>query len=160
MSDSNNCYTKNYQELIQSQQSLLLATVTAQGKPESSYAPYVRDEKGAFYIFVSELATHTKNMLQSGCASILFIQPEEQTNNFFARKRVVFDCSISEVQQQDGLYHQQLATMQEKFGETIELLRSLPDFHLLALTPVNGKYVAGFGKAYSINVVDWTITNE
>ena len=50
--------------------------------------------------------------------------------------------------------------MQEKFGETIELLRSLPDFHLLALTPVNGKYVAGFGKAYSINVVDWTITNE
>ena len=95
MSDSNNCYTKNYLELIQSQQSLLLATVTAQGKPESSYAPYVRDEKGAFYIFVSELATHTKNMLQSGCASILFIQPEEQTNNFFARKRVVFDCSIS-----------------------------------------------------------------
>lgn len=160
MSDSNNCYTKNYQELIQSQQSLLLATVTAQGKPESSYAPYVRDEKGAFYIFVSELATHTKNMLQSGCASILFIQPEEQTNNFFARKRVVFDCSISEVQQQDELYHQQLATMQKKFGETIELLRSLPDFHLLALTPVNGKYVAGFGKAYSINVVDWTITNE
>ncbi len=152
--------TENYQVLIQQQQTLLLSTVTSQGIPEASYAPYVRDKKGVFYIYVSELAAHTKNMLLNKRVSILFIQAEKETKNFFARERVVFDCSINEVQLQDEIYQQQLAKMQEKFGETVALLTSLPDFHLLALTAINGKYVAGFGKAYSINTSDWTVNNE
>jgi len=143
---------QNYQQLIKSQKTLILSTITEQGKAESSYAPYVRDEKGRFYIFVSELATHTHNMLKTQSANILFIQPEEQTKNFFARERVVFDCSISEVQKQDECYYKQMLIMKNKFGETVDLLQSLPDFHLLALTPVNGKYIAGFGKAFSINL--------
>jgi len=150
-------YTDSYQQLIQSQQTLLLSTVTEQGQPESSYAPYVRDENGVFYIFVSELAAHTKNMLQNGYASILFIKPEKETKNLFARERAVFDCLINEVQQQDECYYKQMLIMQEKFGETVGLLRSLPDFHLIALKPVSGKYIAGFGKAFSINTADWTL---
>lgn len=98
-------HNKNYQQLIQSQQTLVLATVTEQGKAESSYAPYVKDDKGVFYIFVSELATHTKNMLTNHQVSILFIQPESESKNLFARERVVFDCSISEVQRQNECYY-------------------------------------------------------
>jgi len=143
---------QNYQQLIKSQKTLILSTITEQGKAESSYAPYVRDEKGRFYIFVSELATHTHNMLKTKSASILFIQPEKQTKNLFARERVVFDCSISEVHKQDECYYKQMLIMKAKFGETVDLLQSLPDFHLLVLTPVNGKYIAGFGKAFSINL--------
>jgi len=146
-----NEYKENYQQLIQSQQTLLLSTVTEQGKPESSYAPYVRDEAGVFYIYVSELASHTKNMLQNQQASILFIQPEKECKNLFARERVIFDCSINEVQREDECYYKQMLIMKEQLGETVELLQSLPDFHLLALTPVNGKYIAGFGKAFSID---------
>ncbi len=145
-------HIRNYQQLIQSQQTLILSTVTEQGKPESSYAPYVRDEQGIFYIYVSELASHTQNMLKTAAASILFIQPEKQCKNLFARERVVFDCSINEVQKQDECYYKQMLIMKEKLGETVELLQSLPDFHLLALTPINGKYIAGFGKAFSINM--------
>ncbi len=152
--------TENYQALIQQQQTLLLSTVTSQGMPEASYAPYVRDIKGVFYIYVSELAAHTKNMLLNKRVSVLFIQAEKEAKNLFARERVVFDCSIHEVQSQDEIYQQQLAKMQEKFGETVALLTSLPDFHLLALTAVSGKYVAGFGKAYSINTSDWAIDDE
>lgn len=151
---------QNYQQLIKSQKTLILSTITRQGKAESSYAPYVRDEKGRFYIFVSELATHTHNMLNTKSASILFIQPEEQTKNLFARERVVFDCSISEVQKQDKCYYKQMLIMKDKFGETVDLLQSLPDFHLLALTPVNGKYIAGFGKAFSINLDDDSLQFE
>jgi len=145
-------HIRNYQQLIQSQKTLILSTVTEQGIPESSYAPYVRDEQGVFYIYVSELASHTQNMLKTATASILFIQPEKECENLFARERVVFDCSISEVQKQDECYYKQMLIMKEKLGETVELLQSLPDFHLLALTPINGKYIAGFGKAFSIDV--------
>jgi len=147
-------YTKSYQQLILSQKSVVLSTATENGKAESSYAPYVRDEAGVFYIFVSELASHTKNMLQNQQASILFIQPETESKNLFARERVVFDCSINEVEKQDECYYKQMLIMQKQFGETVTLLQRLPDFHLLALTPVNGKYIAGFGQAFSINMDD------
>ncbi len=138
--------------LIQSQQTLLLSTVTEQGKPESSYAPFVRDQQGAFYIYVSELAAHTKNMLQNNVVSVLFIASEKETQNLFARERIVFDCTISEIQKDDEIHDAQLQAMQEKFGETVALLRNLTDFHLLALRPVTGKYIAGFGKAFEINI--------
>ncbi len=145
---------KNYQQLLQSQQTLLLSTVTEQGKPELSYAPYVRDQKGVFYIYVSELAAHTKNLQQSGIASLLLIQPEEQATNLFARERVMFECECHELEKQNECYDQQMLIMKEKFGDTVELLQSLPDFHLFALSPVNGKYIAGFGKAFSIDTTN------
>lgn len=144
-------YTKQFQQCIKSQQTLILSTITAAGKPECSYAPYIRDEQGVFYIFVSELASHTQNMLTSGDVSILFIQAEQQASNIFARERVVFDCSIKEISKQDECYHKQMLIMEQSLGKTVALLKSLPDFHLLALTPVSGKYIAGFGQAFSIN---------
>ena len=153
-------HNKNYQQLLQSQQTLVLATVTEQGKAESSYAPYVKDDNGVYYIFVSELATHTKNMLANQQVSVLFIQPETEAKNLFSRERVVFDCSISEVQRQNEWYHKIMLIFKESFGETVDLLQSLPDFHLLALNPVRGKYIAGFGKAFSINTDDDTLQIE
>lgn len=145
---------QQYQKLIQDQQTVLLSTVSIQGQPECSYAPYVRDAQGAFYIFVSELASHTKNMLQNERASVLFIQNEKEANNLFARERAVFDCTISEIQQQDESYNTQLNKMTDELGETIDLLRSLPDFHLLKLLPVKGRYIAGFGQAFMISTAD------
>lgn len=150
-------FVENYQQLIQNQQTLILATVSSQGEPESSYAPYVKGDDNVFYIFVSELATHTKHMMESARVSVLFIQPEQGTKNFFARERVVFNCAVTEVRQDDALYNQLLDEMNNQFGETVGLLRSLSDFHLLALTPSKGKYVAGFGKAFSINMADGSL---
>jgi len=151
--DAQEEHTSKYRELILSQQTLLLSTVTELGEPECSYAPYVRDQHGVFYIYVSELAAHTKNMLQKASASVFFIRPEKEVNNLFARERVVFKCEVYEVQSSDERYDKQLLKMKHKFGETVDLLRSLPDFHLLALTPLNGKYIAGFGQAFLIDVI-------
>lgn len=150
-------HTQNYQQLIKNQQTLLLATVSTHAEPECSYAPFVRDGHKVFYIFVSELATHTKNMMDTQKASILFIKPEQETKNFFVRERVIFDCTISEIQQDDELFNRQLSRMNDQFGETVELLRSLSDFHLLALTPVKGRYIAGFGKAFTIDMADGSL---
>ncbi len=142
----------NANQLIQKYQTLLISTVSAKGQPECSYAPYVRDQQGVFYIFVSELASHTQNMLDTLQASVMFIQPEQLAQNIFARERVVFECSVQEIQRNESNFDGSLQAMKENFGETIDLLRNLNDFHLLALTPLNGKYVIGFGQAFAINV--------
>ncbi len=143
---------KKYKKLVQDQQTLLLSTVSIQGDPECSYAPYVRDEQGLFYIFVSELASHAQNMLQTPRASIMFIQNEKNANNIFARERVIFNCSINEIQKQDEKYPIFLDKMSDELGETMSLLRSLPDFHLLQLTAERGRYIAGFGQAFTISI--------
>jgi putative heme iron utilization protein len=150
-------YTRQYHELIASQQTLTLSTASADGVPDISYAPFVRDHSGQFYIYVSEMAGHTANLLNNPLASILFIRPESESRNLFARERAVFSCSVKEIIRNTELYTYQLQALQDKFGEVVGLLRSLSDFHLFALRPESGRYVVGFGRAFTINVNDGTL---
>jgi len=149
--------TQRYQELMASQQTLLLSTASATGVPDISYAPFVRDDAGVFYIYVSEMACHTVNLLNNPQASILFIRPESESPNLFARERAVLSCSVSEIIRDDAIYADRVQALQDKFGEVVSVLRSLPDFHLFALRPENGRYVIGFGRAFSINVSDGSL---
>jgi heme iron utilization protein len=120
--------------------------------------PFVRDEAGCFYIFVSELAAHTANLLANPTASVMLIRPESESSNLFARERAVFICKPREIGRNEQLYATQLKAMQTQFGEVVSLLRSLPDFHLFALCPESARYVAGFGQAYTINVKDGSVS--
>ena len=128
--------------------SVLLATVSPAGEPEISYAPFILDEDEAICIYVSELAAHTRNLLADPGASVMFIQPEDEARNIFARERLVLRCEAGEVtgDEADGL----LARMESAFGETVALLRSLPDFHLFRLQVEEGSYVRGFGQAWQV----------
>lgn len=146
------------QALLASQQTLLLSTASATGFPDISYAPFVRDEAGPFTILISELATHTGNLLANPRASVMFIRPESESNNLFARKRAIFDCTAKPIGRSDTGYSTQLMALQKQFGNIVEVLQSLSDFHLFSLTPVSGRYVAGFGQAYTINVIDGSLT--
>ncbi len=142
---------QRYIELIDSQQSLHISSDSPERGAQISYAPFIREGLD-FYIFVSELAAHTVNMQQQKQASIMFIQPEAETENIFARERVIFNCRVQEIEREHKDFDKRLQGMQDKFGDMIALLKSLPDFHLLQLTAVSGHYVKGFGQAYSINV--------
>lgn len=139
-------------ELIRRHNSLLIASRSVDGAVAISYAPYLRDEAG-FYIFVSELAQHTQNLRAQPRASILFIEPEAKAGNPFARQRLTFDCRVAEISKTHADYAQKLDGMAAKFGEIIGVLRTLPDFHLLSLTPESGRFVAGFGKAFSVDAL-------
>lgn len=146
------------QALIAAQQTLLLSTASATGIPDISYAPFVRDEAGSFTILISELATHTGNLMANPRASAMFIRPESVSNNLFARERAIFDCTVKEIDLSNDCYSTQLMALQEQFGEIVEVLHSLSDFHLFALTPVSGRYVAGFGQAFTINIKDGSLS--
>ncbi|MBS4051370.1 MAG: pyridoxamine 5'-phosphate oxidase family protein [Methylomonas sp.] len=137
-------------ELIRRQDSLLIASRSAGGAVAISYAPYVRDDAG-FYIFVSELAQHTQNLLAQPRAAILFIEPEADAGNPFARRRLTFDCRVREIGKNHVDYAPKLDAMAAKFGDIVGVLRTLPDFHLLLLQPQTGQFVAGFGKAFNVD---------
>lgn len=136
--------------LLASRQSLLMATRSPQGEAEISYAPFVRHD-GRFYIFISQLARHTQNLQAHPQLSVMLIEPEQQAANPFARQRLTLRCLAEKIARDDGDFPARMAQLKAKFGETVSLLESLPDFHLLALTPLDGLFVAGFGKALPVD---------
>ena len=150
-------FTRRYHELISSQKTLLLSTASVTGVPDISYTPFVRGHAGLFYIFVSEMAGHTVNLLNNPQASILFIRPESECRNLFARERAVIGCSVKEILREDEIFIDRLQALQDNFGEVVNVLRSLSDFHLFALRPESGRFVIGFGRAVTINMNDGTL---
>lgn len=141
---------EGFQSLLQNFQSIHLATVDTKGKPEASYAPAIMDERNNLYIYVSELSAHTGNLLATGKASAMIIEDETTCATIFARRRVGFECTASEIERHGGEWKTRLDNFTEKFGETMQALRKLDDFHLFRLRPQNGRLVLGFGKAYDI----------
>lgn len=137
-------------DLLGQQQSLLIASLSASGTADISYAPYLYDS-GGFYILVSELAAHTQNLLARPQASILLIEPEASATNPFARKRLRLDCTVREILKNAADYQNALQGMADKFGDIIGVLSALTDFHMLCLQPVRGQFVAGFGKAFAVD---------
>lgn len=129
--------------------SVVLATVSSGGVPDASYTPYIQDDNGNILIFISELAQHTKNLINSPIASLLWIEDEKQSRNLFARQRLTLQCDVRELMNDTAQWEVALTQMQHIHGKTIEVLRSLPDFHLFTLEARHGNYVRGFAKAFS-----------
>ncbi len=129
--------------------SVILATHGEAG-PDASYAPCLLDNDEAVCVFVSELASHTRNLFGLPRASLLFIEPEGEARNPFARRRLVLQCEASEIPRDSDTGGQLLDAMRTRFGKTVELLRGLPDFHLLRFDVADGSYVRGFAQAYAL----------
>ena len=141
---------KRFVHFKQNVQTLQLSSLTSEGKPYASYSPFVIDEQGNFYIFISQLAGHTQNLIDNPQASILLIEDEADARQIFARQRISYQCTVEIVTSEEADYLIQLNAMQTRFGNVMELLQTLPDFILFRLTPYQGQYVLGFGKAYTL----------
>lgn len=148
---------KQAQAFLETRHSMVLSTFDANHVVETSVTPFVLVE-GHFYIFVSELAQHTKNLLAALNAnnaplviSGLLVADEAQTEQLFARERLSFQLQVAEVLAQTDLYQTVLQTFASEFGEVVGILQSLPDFHLFQLTSIKGGYVRGFGQAFAFD---------
>lgn len=142
----------------QKQKTLVLATQSLTDakkiEPLASYAPFVEDDEGNFYLFLSSLASHSANLNEHQEAhtriSILLIEDEQSTRNIFARKRLSYSCGVSIWSRTHPRWQEIINQLQIRFGKTIEVLAGLGDFNLYCLTPIDGNYVRGFGQAYEL----------
>jgi heme iron utilization protein len=139
-----------YQTFTEQIQTAIISTVSSEGMPNASYAPFVMDESKNIYIYVSGLSTHTQNLYAKSSASVLFIEDEAQTKQIFARRRLTFECTANLIERETDKWNQIIEKFQARFGEIIELFISLPDFRIFQLTPQEGRFVIGFGAAYAI----------
>ncbi|WP_026732852.1 HugZ family pyridoxamine 5'-phosphate oxidase [Fischerella sp. PCC 9605] len=140
-----------YEVFIQKFQSAIISTASNQGIPDASYAPFVMDESKNIYIYVSGLSTHTQNLSVNPHASVMLIEDEAKTEQIFARRRLTFDCTATLIERETDTWQEIVNQFHARFGEIIEVLSSLLDFRIFKLTPQQGRFVIGFGAAYSIS---------
>ncbi len=129
---------------------VLLATSSTNGFPDVSYSPCVLNDSGDIYIFVSELARHTHHLLTNPVASLMFIADESTSRNQFARKRLTLQAEVIELDRNTTEGAKMMKGFSVRFGKTIQVLKMLPDFHLLRLKILTGNYIRGFGQAYVV----------
>ena len=137
-------------DLLSGQQTVFLATTSSEGVPEASYAPYLF-RRGDFYLFVSLLARHTRNLTDTGRASLLFVEEASQAHQPFARRRLSFQCRAEPVAKDSEAYAVTLSRFHRRFGGIIKTLAGLDDFRLFRLHPHRCRYVQGFGRAYDFD---------
>ncbi|MBE4582892.1 heme utilization protein HutZ [Vibrio navarrensis] len=140
-------------EFRQERQTLQLATVDKDGRPNVSYAPFVQNQEG-YFVLISQIARHARNLLENPQVSLMMIEDEDSAKQLFARKRLTFDAIASVVERDSQLWQQVIGQMQERFGEIVAGLSQLEDFVLFNLKAERGLFVKGFGQAYQVSGED------
>ena len=140
---------QEYQSLRDSLKTVQLATVDAEGNPDSSYAAYVWIEQ-ACYLYLSELASHCTNLLANPAISLLFIESEENSRNLFARRRIVLRGEADKIARNSPQFDDVLTEFKSRFGAFIDVIGPLHDFHLFQVNPQSGRFIRGFAQAYEL----------
>lgn len=134
-------------EMIDTMQSMFISSLNPDGTPHSSYAPFVRREQH-FFIAISRIAKHARNLLTHPQVSILFIEDESKSANILARKRVSFDALAEAVARDTVAFETAMTHFETRFGEMAQIYRTMKDFQLFRIQPMRGRAVFGFGQAY------------
>jgi len=151
MTESNTGLKSDIDTLTSAFKTVLMATSTEDGVPEISYSPYVICD-GLLHVLLSDLSMHTGNLKANPQASLLFIENEQDAEKLHARKRVTFRASVEQVARDSDHWRRAVDAMQERFGEIIPLLESLPDFHLFAMDTDCAVLVKGFADAHTVEI--------
>lgn len=131
-------------------QTAIIGTLDAKGAPFSSYAPYMYDQN-RFYVYISDIATHAKNLQRNPKASLFFVEDESKTDNLFARKRVSLQCDSQKITRGSERFEEVLSLFAEKFdAKMVATLKKMTDFNLYEFKVTYGEATFGFGKAYFI----------
>ena len=137
-------------DFISGFQSAVIGTLDDDGAPFTSYAPFVYDNH-RYYVFISDIARHARNLKYAKKGSLFFIEDETVTANIFARKRVSLQCETAVVPRSGVQFDIVMTKFKNKFGEEIiEMLMPMLDFNLHEFRPVSGEATFGFGEAYTL----------
>jgi heme iron utilization protein len=143
--------TMEVESFLETFQTLVMASLTPEGEPHASTAPYVRMESD-FYILISTVAQHGRNLLSNSNVSLLFVEDESQCIQPFARKRVTIEAAASEIGREEDFFTRVIERFKAHFDpELVASLTQMGDFHLFKLSPKSGSVVMGFGKAYRLD---------
>ncbi|MEO4053814.1 pyridoxamine 5'-phosphate oxidase family protein [Solibacillus sp. CAU 1738] len=140
---------ENFIKFIENRKSCVLSMIDDEGQPFISNAAFVKYGE-AFYIYISSIADHFNFINNSEVINLMLVADENETHNHFATERARFKCKPTNLGNEG--HDEIFAEFEKVHGDKLmSLLRTL-DFSLFALTPKEGRYVVGFGKAFNVTI--------
>lgn len=135
--------------LLESQQVAALATLH-QGEPAVSMVPYALLAQGAgLVIHVSQLATHTKDMLAHPAVGLLVVAPQTADIAPQALPRVSLRGQARPCLPDAPAYAQARRVYLARFPQSEEMF-SFADFSLFVVAVRSARFVGGFAQAASL----------
>ena len=139
----------NYRVLRDSVLTTQIASQGSEQHPLASYAPFVWHQEH-LYLYLSELAAHTRNLRDNPAVGLMLIEDEAATRNPFARRRICYRGRARIRGRDDPVFAQVLAEFGRRFGAVMDVIEPLPDFHLFQISLLDGQFIQGFGQAYRL----------
>ena len=146
--------------LVRGRTTAALGTID-RGEPFVSMVPYVLHGEGpGFLIHVSGLSAHTGHMLLHPGVSLMVtaaensigddgevIEPQALPRATIAGMAQRLDPAGTDYAEGKSSYLKRFPTAEQMFA--------LPDFSLFAIRPLTVRFIAGFGRAHSLNPEGW-----
>jgi hypothetical protein len=135
--------------LIRSTRIAALATLH-NGVPNlAMVAVAVEDDFSAFYIHVSRLGRHTRDMETDSRISLLLMETDDNRPDPQTLARLSLNGTADPLPRTDPHYERIRGLYLARFPEAGQFFR-LGDFNLWRIRPREGRFVAGFAQAYHI----------
>ncbi|WP_101760075.1 HugZ family protein [Oceanicoccus sp. KOV_DT_Chl] len=135
---------------LKERRTLHLSSLDVDGHPYASYAPFAKGDN-CLYVLLSDIAVHGINLKNNSKAAVLIIEDETEAQTIFARIRVNYQVTAEHIAFDAGTtYDEGIEYLYQKQGERVLNLSQLSDFHLFKLTPLGGRFIKDFGRAYTI----------
>ncbi|MDH3310575.1 MAG: pyridoxamine 5'-phosphate oxidase family protein [Gammaproteobacteria bacterium] len=146
----NPAYAQTLRELLRTQQVASLGTLR-KGQPYVSMVPFAILPGGSgFVIHVSQLATHTKDMLLSPQVSLLIVAPPTPEIPAQALARVTIQGQAVPYTDATQGHAEAKAAYLSRFPLSAEMF-SFSDFSLFAILPNSIRFIGGFAQATTLS---------
>ena len=97
-------------------------------------------------------ATNASNWVYFSFSNPISIKPDNPDNSIkwdLGFKR--YKCGAKLIERIDFEWEESANTFEERFADTFNHMKSMPDFRMFKLTPTEGLFVIGFGQAYLVS---------
>jgi heme iron utilization protein len=140
-------------QLLETQEVAALGTVR-NGDPFVSMVPYALLPGGTFVIHVSQLATHTKEMLAHPAVSLLVMADRSPEVIAQALPRASVQGTAQRCAPEAPEYAAARAAYLSRFPDSEDMF-GFADFSLFLVAPRSARFVGGFAQAWSVTADDF-----
>ena len=129
--------------------------VVENNEPFTAMVSYGIDADGvSLLIQLSNLSAHKRQLLAQPRCSVLICLPDTGTCEVSALPRIAIQGTAIRLDKTGPVYEAAKNAYLAKLP-TSAIMFSLPDFDLFRITPQSGRYVAGFGRAFTLTAADF-----
>ena len=136
--------------VIRGQRWAALAT-RGQEAPLASMVAYACEpDFGGFFMLLSGLSLHTRNLLTSPPASLVISEPDSGVGNPQTLARVSIQGEAKPLREDSPGYAEAKAVYEKRLPASAPLF-GFEDFSLFRLVPHEARFIAGFARAYTVS---------